>query len=135
MKGLEDHKNNILQNTNNCNQKKTINNLLSKHTKLKNCKTNKRAKKASTRRYSNNSETSQEKKMRTLLNEFGIQERTDIKTFDYADLMSTKSCTSYYFGEEPIEQKAFICAVCDARKKILCAIIAIIIATKNVEIL
>ena len=117
MKGLEDHKNNILQNTNNCNQKKTINNLLSKHTKLKNCKTNKRAKKASTRRYSNNSETSQEKKMRTLLNEFGIQERTDIKTFDYADLMSTKSCTSYYFGEEPIEQKAFICAVCDARKK------------------
>ena len=63
MKGLEDHKNNILQNTNNCNQKKTINNLLSKHNKLKNCKTNKRAKKASTRRYSNNSETSQENKI------------------------------------------------------------------------
>ena len=70
-----------------------------------------------TKRNSNISESSQEKKRKTFLNEFGIIEKTEIKTFDYKDFMEIQSCTTYYFGEEPIEQKAYICSVCDNKKK------------------
>ena len=51
------------------------------------------------------------------MKEFGIKEKKIIKTFDYDQLISKKSCTSYYFGDEPHFQKAFVCTICDKKKK------------------
>ena len=59
----------------------------------------------------------QELLKRNIIKEFGIQEKTEIKYFDYLDYISKESCTSYYFGDEPIEQKAFICSICDNKRK------------------
>ena len=115
MKPKENQINNDLINNINNNKTQSINNInLDKYLENKKIK---KIKTSKSRRISNISETSQEKIKRTLLNEFGIQERVDIKTFDYLDFMSKKSCTVYYFGEEPIEQKAFICSICDKKKK------------------
>ena len=96
---------------------KTSSYLLPEVIKINNKNTNKKLKQLKSRKISNNSETSQEKIKRTILNEFGIQEKIGIKTFDYLDLMSKNRCTSHYFGEEPIDQKAFICTVCDKSEK------------------
>ena len=61
--------------------------------------------------------SSQEKIKRKIIKDFDIQEKAEIKTFNYLDFISNESCTAYYFGEEPIEQKAFICSICDNKKK------------------
>ena len=118
MKEKEYIKNNSQQIPSNSNQMETLTNLLPNNNINLNEKDQLlKLKISKTKRFTNLTESNQEKIKRTLLNEFGIIERTDIKTFDYLDLLSRKSCTSYYFGEEPIEQKAFICSVCDTKKR------------------
>ena len=77
--------------------------------------------KSITRRVPTMFASSQEKLKRIIIKEFGIQEKAEIKIFDYFDFISKESCTSYYFGDEPIEQKAFFCSICDVKKKnIIC---------------
>ena len=62
-------------------------------------------------------DSTQENIKKTFLREFGIKEKKVIKTFDYDQLISKKACTSYYFGDEPHFQKAFVCSICDPKKK------------------
>ena len=116
MKSGENQQNNNLININNNNQKNYITNNNKDNYNVSN-KIYNNIKPSKTKRNSNISESSQEKKRKTFLNEFGIIEKTEIKTFDYKDFMEIQSCTTYYYGEEPIEQKAFICSVCDNKKK------------------
>ena len=61
--------------------------------------------------------SNQEKLKRTIIKKFGITEKNDIKVFDYSNFVNKEYCTSYFFGDEPIEQKAFICTICDNKKK------------------
>ena len=61
--------------------------------------------------------SNQEKLKRTIIKKFGITEKTDIKIFDYSNFVNKEYCTSYFFGDEPIEQKAFICTICDSKNK------------------
>jgi len=61
--------------------------------------------------------SNQEKLKRTIIKKFGITEKTDIKIFDYSNFATKEYCTSYFFGDEPIEQKAFICTICDSKSK------------------
>ena len=117
MKETEGKINYLPQNRNKFYHTKTSSYLLPEVIKINNKNTNKKIKRMKTRKISNTSETNEDQIKRTLLNEFGIQEKISIKNFDYLDLMSKKQCTSFYFGEEPIEQKAFICTVCDNKKK------------------
>ena len=37
--------------------------------------------------------------------------------FEMQDFISKNECTSYYFGKLPIEQKGYICSICDKKKK------------------
>ena len=60
--------------------------------------------------------SNQEKLKRTIIKKFGITEKNDIKVFDYSNFVNKEYCTSYFFGDEPIEQKAFICTICDNKK-------------------
>ena len=48
--------------------------------------------------------------------EFQIQEGTQTK-FDLIEFLSKNECTSLNFGKFPIEQKGYICTVCDKKKK------------------
>ena len=52
-----------------------------------------------------------------ILEEFQIQEGGSQNTFDLIDYLSKNECTSIYFGKIPVEQKAYICSVCDKKKK------------------
>jgi hypothetical protein len=55
-----------------------------------------------------------------ILEEFQINEFSQDK-FKLKDFKSKDECTSYYFGKIPIEQKGYICSVCDKKKKnIIC---------------
>ena len=103
----------------NFNETKTTNNLIPKKTSnsddLSSFKITKTLRRTKTRKIVNLE--NQEKIKRIILNEFGIQEKKDIKTFEYSELMKKTKCTSYYFGDEPIEQKAYICTVCDIKEK------------------
>ena len=54
------------------------------------------------------SDSNQDNIKKTFLKEFGIKEKKIIKTFDYDNLISKKSCTSFYFGDEHYYQKAFM---------------------------
>ena len=117
MKEIDSQKNNVHQNNNNSNQIETLNNLLPKNNNINDIKKSQNLVFSKTKKIANNTESNQEKIKRTLLNEFGIVEKTEIKTFEYQDLLSKKNCTSYYFGEEPIEQMAYICTICDGNKK------------------
>ena len=63
------------------------------------------------------SDSNQDNIKKTFLKEFGIKEKKIIKTFDYDKIISKKSCTSFYFGDEHYYQKAFICTICDPKKK------------------
>ena len=117
MKGIEGQENNIQLNPIHFEQIKTTNNLLSDINNINNNKSHPKLKISKTKKKVTNIEENQEKIKRSLLNEFGIQEKTDIKTFKYSDLISKKKCTSSYFGEESIQQKAFICKVCDTKEK------------------
>ena len=79
------------------------------------------------------SDSNQDNIKKTFLKEFGIKEKKIIKTFDYDNLISKKSCTSFYFGDEHYYQKAFICTICDPKKNISCVNIVMIFVMKNVE--
>ena len=48
--------------------------------------------------------------------EFQIIENNQTK-FEIMEYCSKDKCTSYYFGTLPIEQKGYICSVCDSKKK------------------
>ena len=63
------------------------------------------------------SDSNQENIKKSFFKEFGIKEKKVIKTFDYNQLMSKKSCSSYHFGDEHIFQKAFYCSICDPKRK------------------
>jgi len=84
---------------------------------LQNMKVNKNIIRSKLRRIPTMFASSQEKIKRKIIKDFDIQEKAEIKAFNYLDFNSNKSCTAYYFGEEPIEQKAFICSICDNKKK------------------
>ena len=68
------------------------------------------------------SDSNQENIKKTFLKEFGIKEKKIIKTFDYEQLKSKQSCTSYYFGDESYSQEAYICTICNKHeeKKYMC---------------
>ena len=53
--------------------------------------------------------------------EFQLQEISQTK-FDFMEFKSKDECTSYYFGKEQIEQKAYFCSVCDKKnnKNLIC---------------
>ena len=51
-----------------------------------------------------------------ILEEFKKQEISHTK-FEILEFLSKDECTSIYFGKEPIEQKSYICSVCDKKKK------------------
>ena len=84
---------------------------------LQNTQVNKNIIRSKVRRIPTMFASSQEKIKRKIIKDFDIQEKAEIKAFNYLDFISNNSCTAYYFGEEPIEQKAFICSVCDNKKK------------------
>ena len=63
------------------------------------------------------SESGEDNLKKSFLNEFGLREKKFVKTFDFNQFISKKSCTSYYFGDEPYYQKAYICTICDPKKK------------------
>ena len=63
------------------------------------------------------SDSNQENIKKTFLKEFGIKEKKSRKTFDYDQLTSNNSCTTYYLGDEEYKQKAFICSICDPKEK------------------
>ena len=120
MKEIDSQKNNIQQFNNSSNKIETLDNLLPNNNNLNDVKQPKKLVLSKTKKIINNTESNQEKIKRTLLNEFGIIEKTEIKTFDYPDLLSKKSCSSYYFGEEPVEQKAYYCSICEKKKNLMC---------------
>ena len=84
---------------------------------LQNTHVNKNIIRSKARRIPTMFASSQERIKRKIIKDFDIQEKAEIKTFNYLDFISNESCTAYYFGEEPIEQKAFICSICDNKKK------------------
>ena len=49
--------------------------------------------------------------------EFSRKQEYINKTFEFKDFISKNGCTSYLFGNEIIEQKAYICFICDKRDK------------------
>ena len=51
-----------------------------------------------------------------ILEEFQISKYTHNK-FKLKDFKSKDECTSYYFGKTPVDQKSYICSVCDKKKK------------------
>jgi len=109
---------NNLQNPIDINNVKTSDYTLSyKELLLQNNHLNKNVIKSKTKRIPTMFASSQERIKRKIIKEFGIQEKIEIKQFNYLDFSSNNSCTAFYFGEEPIEQKAFICSVCDNKKK------------------
>ena len=52
-----------------------------------------------------------------LFNELNKKEGESHTKFDFQDFISKKECTSYYFGKLQIEQKGYICSICDKKKK------------------
>jgi hypothetical protein len=87
MKGIEGQENNIQLNPIHFEQIKTTNNLLSDINNINNNKSHPKLKISKTKKKVTNIEENQEKIKRSLLNEFGIQEKTDIKTFKCSDLI------------------------------------------------
>ena len=49
--------------------------------------------------------------------EFQLQEQETETKFNIVEYLYKKECTSYSFGKILIEQKAYICSVCDPKKK------------------
>ena len=49
--------------------------------------------------------------------EFSRRQEYINKTFEFKDFISKNRCTSYLFGNEKIEQKAYICSKCDKKDK------------------
>ena len=47
---------------------------------------------------------------------FHLQEKEQTK-FDITQYIKKEECTTYYFGKVPIEQKGYMCSVCDKKKK------------------
>ncbi len=52
-----------------------------------------------------------------VLEEFKIQDGIIHTKFDLIEFLDKDECTSYNFGKVPIEQKGYICLVCDKKKK------------------
>jgi len=118
MKEIKNQELNELKIPNDINNAKTSDYTLSyKELLLQNNHLNKNIIKSKTKRIPTMFASSQERIKRKIIKEFGIQEKIEIKKFNYFDFASNESCTAFYFGEEPIEQKAFICSVCDNKKK------------------
>ena len=52
-----------------------------------------------------------------LFEELKQKEGSATTKFDMLDFFSKDNCTAYYFGKLPIEQKGYVCSVCDKKKK------------------
>ena len=52
-----------------------------------------------------------------ILEEFQIKEGVSHNKFNVLEFLSKNECTSYAFGKIPIEQKGYICSICDKKKK------------------
>ena len=52
-----------------------------------------------------------------LLEELNKREDEIHTKFEMSEFLSKNGCTSFYFGNIPIEQKGYICSVCDKKKK------------------
>ena len=118
MKAIKSQTNNKRQIPINYNQIKATDYSTSyKELLLHNNSLNKNVIKSKTRRIPTLYVSNQEKLKRTIIKKFGITEKVDIKKFDYSNFVDKEYCTSYYFGDEPIEQKAFICSICDSKNK------------------
>ena len=118
MKEIKNQNLNDLKNPIDINNAKTSEYTLSyKELLLQNNQLNKNIIKSKAKRIPTMFASSQERIKRKIIKEFGIQETIEIKKFNYFDFASNNSCTAFYFGEEPVEQKAYICTVCDNKKK------------------
>ena len=51
-----------------------------------------------------------------LFEELKQKEGSATTKFDMLDFFSKDNCTAYYFGKLPIEQKGYVCSVCDKKK-------------------
>ena len=118
IKGLEKETDSIINNNYN-NNNHIPENIISSHIeKIKN--ENEKLSNSKSNSYRKQSvDSNQEKIKKSLLKEFGIKEKKVIKTFDYNQLISKKNCTTYYLADKHYYQKAFICTICDPKKKYL----------------
>ena len=65
----------------------------------------------------NNSSKKKENKANDILEEFEIKDGVSKNKFNAIDFVSKNECTSISFGKIPIEQKGYVCSVCDKKKK------------------
>ena len=65
----------------------------------------------------NNTSNEEEPISKEIITEFKLKIKKIYQTFNYDDFMTINHCTSCYYGEEPINQKCYICSTCDPLKK------------------
>ena len=65
----------------------------------------------------NNNSSKKENKANDILEEFEIKDGVSQNKFNAIDFVSKNECTSISFGKIPIEQKGYVCSVCDKKKK------------------
>ena len=68
---------------------------------------------------SKNNNSDQENNTNDILEEFQIQEGVSQNEFNLREYLSKNECSSIYFGKVQIEQKAYVCSICDKKKKYL----------------